>query len=170
MAFLPEPPLITIFPVTLTVPVDIVISESLLLFVVSAIEIEAQVNVPDPTARILLLLLPVHAFIVIAPETVKDLVELMVIVFEFPPEFITKVLQTAAVLTVTLKLLGITTSCKVVGTAFRDQLAAVFQLLLSEPSHVLVVCPHELLALSRKSSKNTAEQHDRCRREKDRKI
>jgi hypothetical protein len=32
------------------------------------------------------------------------------------------------------------------------------------------ICPHELLELSRKISKNTAEKHDRCRREKVRKM
>jgi hypothetical protein len=63
----------------------------------------------------------------------------------------------------------ITTSCELVGTKLSDQFPAVFQLLLTEPSHVLV-CPHELLALSRKISKNTAEKQDRCRRKKFRKI
>jgi hypothetical protein len=32
------------------------------------------------------------------------------------------------------------------------------------------ICPHELLELSRKISKNTAEKHDRCRRDRFRKI
>ena len=63
---------------------------------------------------------------------------------------------------------GMVTSVVDVGTP-HVQFAAVFQLLLLEPSHVLA-CPHELLALSRKSSKSTVEKHDRCRREKVRKM
>jgi hypothetical protein len=110
------------------------------LFPGSAIVIEAQEKVPPPTAIILLSALPVPPFITTAPDTVRLCPALIVIVFELPPLLIVKVLQTAAVLTVTLKLFGITTSCALVGTRFNDQFAAVFQLLLEEPSHVLV-CP-----------------------------
>ena len=125
-------------PEILTIPVDSETIQSLLSLPGSAIEIDAQVKVPLPTAIILLSPLPVPPLIITVPDTVRLCPVLIVIVLSFPPLLIVKVLQTAAVLTVTLKLFGMTTSCALVGTKFNDQFAAVFQSVLDEPPQVFI--------------------------------
>jgi hypothetical protein len=134
---------IVILPVTVTVPVDNVTPEILLLLPAAVTVIELQERLPVPTANILLSPLPVPAPIETPLVTVKLFVPLIDTVFAVPPPFIVKLLQTAAVFTVIVEVmpLGITTLCAAVGTKFKDQFAAVFQLLLDEPSQVLV-CPN----------------------------
>jgi len=132
-----------ILPVTETVPVDSVIPDIRFEFVAATTRIEAQEKVPEPTAIILLSLEPVPAPIETAPVTVKLFGELIDKVLAVPPLLIMKLLHTAAVFTVIVAVIpfGMTTSCAFVGTKFRDQLAAVFQLALEDPSHVFV-CPN----------------------------
>jgi hypothetical protein len=114
--------------------------EFLLLFPVAATVIELQLNVPVPTAIILWSALPVPAPILIPFVTLRLLPAEIETVFAVPPPFNVKLLQTAAVFTVMVAVipLGITTSCAAVGTKFKLQFAAVFQLALDEPSHVFV--------------------------------
>jgi hypothetical protein len=127
-------------PETLTVPVEIVTRQSSLLVDVLDIVIEAQERVPVATASILVA--AEVLLIVTAPVTVKLLPVLIVTVLFVAPEFMVKLLQTAAVLTEILKVIpfGITTSCALVGTKFNDQFPAVFQFALDDPSQVFV-CP-----------------------------
>ena len=107
---------IVILPETVTVPVERVTCDVRLLLPVAVIEMELQDKDPDPTASVILSLLLVPAPIETVPETVIEFDPLTVTVLELLPPEMVRDLQTAAVLTVTLKLLGITTSCADVGT------------------------------------------------------
>ncbi|WP_168171903.1 hypothetical protein [Algoriphagus sp. A40] len=59
-------------PITVTVPVEILISLSRLSFVVVASDIDPHVKLPAPTSIILVMLLAVPASTVTAPVTVKE--------------------------------------------------------------------------------------------------
>jgi hypothetical protein len=52
------------------------------------------------------------------------------------------------------------------GTAKVGLLLELVPLFEEEELLIQVTCPHELLALSKKHNKTTAEKQDRCRREK----
>jgi len=99
---------------------------------------EPQLNEPAPTEIILSSPLPVPDPIEISLVTLRLFDPEIVIVLERLPPLIVRLAQTAAVLTVTLKLFGITTACPESGTRFSDQFEAVFQFELEEPSHVFV--------------------------------
>jgi hypothetical protein len=112
MAFLAAVPFIVIFPVTFTVPVEIVISESIASSDVVAIVTEVQDKLPLPTVIILSsppAPVPVPALMVTAPLTIKEFEPLMISVLSSFPPAIVNVAQTEFRLTVTSSLLSIIT-------------------------------------------------------------
>lgn len=123
-------------PETVAVPVDMVRKFVLLLPPVVAMDTEAQVNVPAPTAIVLSSPLPDPELIVMAPVTVKELDPLIVTAIIVPPEFMVSDAHSAATFTVTLIPLLITTSLAEVGTEAPPHVVTLFQ--LPETDAVLV--------------------------------
>ncbi len=95
------------------------------------------VNAPVPLIVRLLpapIELPVSSMVIVLeePEAVNDTVA------EF--DMVSELIVRPGVLRSIVALISMTTSWALVGTALRDQLAALFQLLSEDPSQVLVVC------------------------------
>lgn len=145
-----------IFPLTVAVPVDIVISETLLV-VVPFIERLPADRVPAPTARVEVPLL-VGSFSVIEPETVRLLLPEIVMPVVAPELFIVTDAHTAATSTVTVWPLAIITASVDAGTPEGLQVAAALQL----PLLVLVfVCPHATLTKNKPATtKSVANKED----------
>ena len=132
-------PVVPVFivPLILTVPVEMVII--LFLLVVLAFMVsEPAVRVPAPTAIVKFVLLLPGLIIFTRPVTDREFDPLMV---NRPVFTVVKVLQTAAIFTVTVIPLLIITSSEEVGTEDPPQVAVLFQLPLTD---AVLVAPKPL--------------------------